>query len=197
MEHHSSPQQIAKLILWSLLFALLLVVLPIGFLVRLLMVRRFSLRTLLVFPVVAVLFLTACLIKVPIEREFDGTVARLSMGLLFSPVVVAVGLTLVWLTRGQWRRILLWSVIALIVSGICAAVMLWVAAQENPQLLPEVHYDFAGWYLIGLLGAFLTTWLLIIVLPSKHLGIWALKRFRQGRRAPPAKMAEPDPTIAL
>ena len=197
VERHSSPQETAKLILWSLVFALLLVVLPIGFVVRLLIVRRFGLRTLLVFPVVAVLFLTACLIKVPIEREFDGTIARLLMGLLFSPVVVAIGLTLVWLTRGQWHRILLWLVTALIVSCICAAVMLWVAARENPQLLPEVHYDFAGWYLIGLLGAFLTTWLLMIVLPTKHLGIWALNRFRRGDRTPPTQMPPPDPTIAV
>lgn len=196
VEHRAPVKEIATLILWSVVFAILLVVLPVGCLVRLVMLRRFGLRTLMTVPIVAGVFLTASLIKTPIERDFDGLVARLSMGFMFSPVVIAIGSIGVWSARGRWRRVLLWLGTTLVVSSICASVLLWTSAQQGPQL-PEVRFDLTGWYLIGFIGAYLTSWLLVIVLLTKHTALWALNRWRRGRRhTQTTETPQPDPTMA-
>ena len=197
VEHRSPIKELVTFVLWSLVFALLLVVIPTACLVRLVMLRRFGLRMLLTMPVVAGLFVTAWLVKTPIEGEFDRLVPRLWVGFAFSPVVVAVGLTFIWSVKRQWRRILFWFGTTVVVSGICASVFLGVAAQRNPQP-PEVHYDLTGWYRIGLIGAYLTSWLLVVALPSKQLVIRALNRFRRGHRAAqPTEPPQLDPTLGI
>jgi serine/threonine protein kinase/outer membrane protein assembly factor BamB len=163
------------LVFWSLVFALLLVVLPIGFLVSLMLSKRFSLQTVLTLPIVVSLFLTACLIQAPTERDFDDVTLRLLAGVLFSPVIVASGLTIAWCVNGQWRRILLWFGLTWLSSGLFAAVVLWIADRQNPQI-PEVYYDVSGWYLIGLIGVYLASWGLLMDAAFRSLVQWRVQR---------------------
>lgn len=168
----------AIVVLWSLLFAAFLVVLPGAYVARLVMFRRFSLRMLLALPLVAGMFLTAWLVKSSSLRDYPGLLPRLSFGLAFAPVVISLGLIAWWLSKGYWRRVLVWLGMTVVVSGICAAVMLAVAADRSP-LLAEESYGLGGWYLIWFNGAFLTAWMMVIVLPIKSLAVLAWSRLRR------------------
>jgi hypothetical protein len=52
---------------WAMFFSVLLVVIPAAYLIRIAWLRRFGLKTLLVLPVVAALFLTGALTTGPAE----------------------------------------------------------------------------------------------------------------------------------
>jgi hypothetical protein len=185
----------AIVVLWSLLFATFLVVLPGWYVARLVIVRRFSLRMLLTLPLVAGLFLTVWLIKSSTLRDYPGLLPRLSFGLAFAPVVISLGLLVWWLSKGHWRRALVWVAMSIVMSGICAAVFLAVAADRSP-LLPEESFRSDGWYLIWFNGAYITSWMMVIVLPIKYLAVWAWNRLRRKPTGAPVASAAADPTVA-
>lgn len=194
-EFRAPIQDAVMVVLWSLLFAAFLVVLPGAYVARLLIVRRFSLRMLLALPLVAGLFLTTWLLKSSSLRDYPGLLPRLSFGFAFAPVVISLCLLAWWLLKGHWRRTLLWLGMTIVVSGICAAVLFAVAADRSP-LMVEESYRFDGWYLIWFNGAYLTAWIMVIVLPIKFLAIsaWKWLRRKPAHASPPAE--RPPPTVA-
>ena len=176
-------------ILWAIGFAGLLVVAPGAFLARLAIARRFGLRMLMILPVVAGLFLMACLVNVS-HREFAGLWNRFSLGFGFSSVVIAIGMCVRWLIQGQWNRLGFWLGMTVIVSSILAAFALW----NQAPMLPEEHYSLTDGYMIWFFGAFVTTWMLVIMLPIAYVLRW----FWRGRRlkSVPLELRNSDSTIA-
>ena len=177
---------------WSLFYGLLLVVTPGFYIFRLAWLRRFSLRMLLLLPVVAALFLTAALMRAPMwDSDFSGFLPRLMIGAFFAPPVVGLGLLAWWGAKGQWRRVAWWLGVSVIISFLSAAILLWQASRFSP-LMPEESYDWSGWYLIWFLGAFFTSQIMVSVLPIKCLALLAWKRWRGERR-----VALPQPETIL
>jgi hypothetical protein len=60
--------------------------------------------------------------------------------------------------------------VSLVVSGI---MMTTVLATDYP-LLPEQSYDWSHWYLIWLPAAFVTSWLMVVVVPLQSIApaVW-------------------------
>jgi hypothetical protein len=165
---------------WGLLFSALLIVLPTAYLTCLVVKRRFSLRMLLLLPVVASAFLIGALIRGPQDNDFADLPARLAMSILLAPVLVFVGLMIWWLVTRQWKRCTLWLGATLIASSVAAAIALGTAGQYAP-LQPEERYDWAGWYMIWFPGAYVTGWLVLITWPTRYLGLAVWKRLRAKR----------------
>jgi hypothetical protein len=156
---------------WSLAFSAFLVVLPLGYVGFLVWKRRFTLATLLWLPVVAGLFLMFALMKPPIpDSDFVSLLARLSISLFLAPAVLGIALVAWWSIRGRWRPIVAWSLVSVLVSGI---MMTTILATDYP-LLPEQTYDWSYWYVIWFPGAFLTSWLMLVIVPLMHIipGVW-------------------------
>jgi predicted Ser/Thr protein kinase len=195
VEQHISWRQGATFTAWGLFFSTFLIVIPAGYLLRLVWLRRFGLRVLLMLPIIAGLVLTAALVKAPQDNDFDTIVGRLLVGLAFAPAVVGVGLLAWWSIRGQWRRAALWIAITMVISLVCAAVNIWQSQRYHP-LLPEESYDWTGWYLIWFAGAYLTAWLAIVVLPMKYAIGLAWKWWQSRKGAAPASVAS-APTVAV
>lgn len=164
--HSISWDRECVFIAWSLMYSTFLVVLPLGYLGFLVWNRRFTLATLLWLPVVAGLFLTFALMKPPFpDSDFGSLLARLSIGLFLAPAVVGIALVAWWSIRGRWRPIVAWLLVSLVVSAV---MMTTVLAVDYP-LLPEQSYDWTHWYLIWFPGAFVTSWLMIVVVPLQYI----------------------------
>ncbi|MEX2026689.1 MAG: VCBS repeat-containing protein, partial [Pirellulaceae bacterium] len=195
VEEHISWRQGATFIVWGLFFSTFLVVIPAGYLARLVWLRRFGLRTLLVLPIIAGLFLTAALLKAPLDNDFATLVGRLSIGAVLAPAVVGLVLLCWWSVSGQMPRAALWLAMTVVLSFICAAVALRQSQQYRP-LLPEESYDWMGWYLIWFSGAYITAWMVIVVLPVKY-AILTLWKWWKSRSATVAGSIASAATIAV
>jgi outer membrane protein assembly factor BamB len=174
VDRQDKASNMALTIGWSLLLSALMIVLPVSYLGSLAWMRRFTLQTLLWMPVVAGLCLSAGLLKSPVQgNDFARLSSKLLIGLTLAPVVVSCSLLVLWSIRGNWRRIVLWLAISVLISAILALVFLQIAKRENP-LLPEESYDWSYWYLIWFVGGLLTSWLMCVVLPLQMVtrAIW-------------------------
>jgi outer membrane protein assembly factor BamB/predicted Ser/Thr protein kinase len=178
---------IVRFIGWAMFFSLTLVVIPGVYLVRLVIVRRFGLQTLLALPVIAGIVLTAALVDAPADNDFKNLGARLAIGLLFSPPVVGIGLLVWWLATGRWRRTLVWLAIALLVSALSATSIVLISLRQSP-LLPEESLDWTGWYHILAIGGYITSWIAMFVLPLEFAvrSGWRWLAARQRRFLPTA-----------
>ncbi|HZL89320.1 MAG TPA: protein kinase [Pirellulaceae bacterium] len=180
---------------WAMFFSVLLVVIPAAYVIRLVWLRRFGLRTLLVLPVVAALFLTGALTSGPPDNDFSTLLRKLSVGVGFAPVVLAFVFLPWWAVKGQFRRIALWLCVSLVIGAIWAALALRHESLWRP-LGPEEGYDWSGWYMTWFPGAFATAWIALIVIPLKLLAITAWKKW-SGRRLAARNTQASAPTIAI
>jgi predicted Ser/Thr protein kinase len=192
VEEHISWRQGAAFVAWGLIFSTLLVVVPAGYLARLVWLRRFGLRTLLVLPVIAGVFLTAALLRAQ-ENDFATLWGRLLIGLVFAPAVVSLGLLAWWSVKGQWRRVVWWLGVSVVFSGLIAGAFLWGASRTNPPLAEE-SYDWKGWYLIWFAGGYATSYVMIVVLTFKWL---ALAAWRRWRRRSTAANSQPETMVVV
>jgi outer membrane protein assembly factor BamB len=186
--------RVAGFIGWGTFFSLTLVVIPVGYTLRLIIQRRFSLQALLVLPVVAGIFLTAALIQGPAESHLQGLVPRLISATGFAPPVVGLGLLVWWLARGRWKRASIWLGLVLVMSAIAAASIISTTLRHAP-LLPEESLDWTGWYFILAVGAYMTSWLAMIVLPIEFLirAVWRRLVARRTGAMPAFAAAEAGP----
>lgn len=179
VDRHTRMSKVALYVGWSLLLSSLLVVLPVGYVGSLVWKRRFTLQNLLWLPVVAGLFLSAALVKPPIQdNDFARLSSKLMIGLALSPVVISCCLLVWWSVRGKWRRTAVWLAVSVLVSVIAAMLVLYMVNREN-TLLPEESYDWSYWYLIWFIGGFLTSWLMIVVLPLQLVTLTIWRRWKK------------------
>ncbi len=165
---------------WSGLFALTLVILPVGLVGWMIARRRFGLKTMLWLPVVTAVVLMAAMIEPTSDYEFGTFANRLTVAFLATPPLLAVGLLVRWLAVGQWRRAVVWLVTALVVSLLIATAGLVSQARMMP-MLPEERYDWSAWYEVLLPGGYLTSWLMILSIVVGTAARWIWKKVRPRR----------------
>lgn len=152
----------------GMLFAATLVVAPGWYVGRILLKRQFSLKMLLLLPVVVGLVLATAMMTLPNMVEFRNLSQRWGMGIAFSPVVVGLlflgSLFLNW----EKKRMLRWGVVAIVWSLVVMAMGvlsddLWL------PLMPEETYDWSGWYWAVGIGFYLTCVTILLVVPVAFL----------------------------
>jgi hypothetical protein len=156
---------------------------PAVYTLRSILKRRFSLQTLLVLPVIVSVFLTAAMIRAPAEADFRNLTARLILAMSFAPPVVGIGLLTWWSAKGNWKRVTAWLGMIMLVSALAGGLTIFFTLRNSP-LLPEESLDWTGWYHIVLVGAYLTSWIAMLVLTLEFLvkGIWKHVAARRSRR---------------
>jgi hypothetical protein len=132
----------------------------------------------------------------PADNDFGTLRGKLLVAAGFAPAVIALALIGWWGLKGQWRRVLFWLAISVVMGAVCGAVAIGDHLRYSP-LNSEETYDWTGWYLIWFPGAFMTAWLMVILLPLKLAAVGAWKWWR-ARRGPALAAALPrEPTLAV
>jgi hypothetical protein len=174
--------EVASFIAWAMFFSFTLIVLPVAYLARLVYLRRFSLQSLLLLPLVFGIFMVSALLTAPFENDFRVFSSRLTIAFIFTPPTVGIGMFVSWLVRRQWRRAMLWTGIIAVVSVVLGAIAIAVNFRSAP-LLPEESIDWTGWYVIFFAGAYATSWVLIVIFPLAFVVRAVRKIYGKPRRA--------------
>lgn len=153
-----------KILGLGVLFAASLVVAPGWYVGRILLKRQFSLKMLLLLPVVVGLVLATATMTLPNMVEFRNLSQRWGMGIAFSPIVVGLlflgGLFVNW----EKKRVLRWGVVAIFWS-LVVVVMGVLSDNLWLPLMPEEAYDWSGWYWAVGIGFYLTCVTILFVVP--------------------------------
>lgn len=156
-------QQVKHIAGLSLLFCVLLIMIPIGTTVWQIRRRRIDSVTTVAF-VIAVLSLTIGTFGGTTQHEVNSVSQRFLAGLAVLPFLWFVGLLVRNIIRLNWRLSLSWLLVALVTSLILAGVVLMhYASQEELALQPFERYSFAAWYMIGLWGTYITGMIMLLV----------------------------------
>jgi serine/threonine protein kinase/outer membrane protein assembly factor BamB len=154
-----------------------LVFLPVMYLNGLVRRRALTLRMLLLAP--ALVGIIIVVLSMPTSTEVWGPQMRwwtkVAAGVLMLPPILLVHSTILWLSRGEWRKPLWWLAGSVAVAVVLAGVMIVADLLRAPVRLP---YAWRGWYWIWFTGAYLTGWLLLPAWGKDALA-WLFRRRRQ------------------
>lgn len=130
---------------WGLFLALSIVVIPGWTLYRLVKQRRFSLRVMLLLPLLAGWVVTLLMLPAPVAefaKEYSISAARLIIAFSYAPVFVFAALLIRHARQGRWRLILMWGV-AIVVIGSVIAIEHEI--QRGLQLSLGETYSVSDW----------------------------------------------------
>jgi outer membrane protein assembly factor BamB/predicted Ser/Thr protein kinase len=183
-----SPQEAANEAvhgLWGLFYSITLVGIPVGFIISLLRRRKWGMRTMLMLPVVAGLFLMGALIQGPdsMHRTLPGKlVESVTIG---GPILLALYTIGRWTWRRQWRPACTWLSVGPLLALIAVAVLLagFFPKHEDP-LEPGERWSWDGWYWVIVYGYFASAWCFAIAMPPWWLGRWIWQMTRGVKSAP-------------
>ncbi|EMI15901.1 membrane protein [Rhodopirellula maiorica SM1] len=158
---------------------MMLFYLPGIYLLRSFQSRQWSLRWLLLSPLVAAMPLIALLIDAPVMNQAD-LVSKMTLGLVTLPAVVASIHLFRWLVTKSWRPLFTWLTVSLVISALLASLAIFVTQHASPHAIEQgEYYASDGWWFIGCYGAYFTAILLtawIVVMAMAHLIQSAMQR---------------------
>ncbi len=161
VEWEYASQGIVSFLLLGCFFALTMVVLPAATMMLALKRRQFGLRTLLVMPLLVSIFFFASLVPVPSEHDFRSVTGRLMIGVSFAVPMFAIYQWLKLILTNRYWQAATWLVVALGCSLIFASIQLTASLSRSP-LLPQESIDWAYWYMVFLIGGYVTTYVMAI-----------------------------------
>ncbi|MDX2460097.1 MAG: hypothetical protein QNM00_08420, partial [Gammaproteobacteria bacterium] len=174
--------EIAQLFAWAAMFSVVVIVLPGGLLWRMVKKRRWSLRTMLLLPVVIAIVITVLRTDLPgTPRDWNTAYVKLVYALIILPAVAIAAELIYSVYSGRWRRLACWITASVLFALLAASLTVIVPSQGSIDLGERYAWD--GWYLIWFPGAYVTG---ILVIAERALGT-AYRSARQmsgGRPAP-------------
>ncbi|WP_372717039.1 protein kinase [Novipirellula sp.] len=179
------PTELAPLpaaIAWAVLYSVMLFYIPGVYLVRSIQLRQWSLRWLLLSPLVATAPLLATLIDAP-GLNNTNLVTKALLGLATLPAVVASVHLIRWLVLKRWWPLASWLMASVIISAVIATLAIIVTQYASPFAIEqEEYYASDKWWFIWFYGAYLTAALLtgwIVVMAMVHLIKSAMQRVQR------------------
>lgn len=149
-------QQVKHIAGLSVLFCVLLIAIPFGTTVWQIRRRRIDSLTVAAF-VIAALSLVIGICLGTTQHELSSVSQRFLAALAVLPLLWFVGLLIRYVFDLNWRFSVLWLLVSVVVSLVLAGVVLMHhASQEELALQPFEEYSFAGWYMIGVWGTYIT-----------------------------------------
>ncbi|MFO0914719.1 MAG: protein kinase [Pirellulales bacterium] len=168
-----------EFVVWTVFFSLSMVLVPVGYVLWLVLSRRFGMSTFLMLPAVVGLFVIGATIEAPMDNDFSSWPRRLAAGAMLAPALLALIPLLGWLAFGHARRTAVWVTLWWVIAAGMALISLWQYQRRSP-LLPEESFDWSSWYQI-LLPAYYGMACLLLVATVLE---WCVRRWRarQGER---------------
>ena len=115
-------------------------------------------------PLIAALFLTGLMVDVP-EPAVVSTIQKFILAIGFLPILLFVSVFAFLLAKQRWLQLGVWIGFAGIITLLLATLTLWADSGSEPWLSGE-HYAMTGWYLIFVMGAYLTGFAMVAALPT-------------------------------
>lgn len=163
-------------LLWSAFYGIVLVGIPVSFVISLVRRRRWGMRTMLMLPVVAGVFLMGVTIDGP-DNDFRSLPHKLVIaGFFATPVMFALYQLGTWVGQRRWIPVVSWLAVG-IIAVIVLGVAFWNAdGNRGGPFEPGESYSLAGWYWILGPAYFAVAWWMTIAIPlgwtGRRLWIW-------------------------
>lgn len=151
-----SPMEVLAFLATGLLQSVLLVWIPVGYLYMTIRKGEWSLRSLLMLPVVVALVL----IVLQLQQVDSGStwIASFGLAFVFAPLSGLLGTLALRCVQLRWREAL--NIVYIIVIGaLCTASIVLVFRGGTEPLDRGEYYDWSGWYWILPQSLFITAYL--------------------------------------
>lgn len=151
-------------ILWGATMAICLIILPVLYLRKLFARTQWSLRSLLVAPMICALIILCLTIRSPdaVAESFayHPYIARFNVALASLPLVLFPATLAFWLRRKKWRKAGFWLLAPFVLGLAIAGLLIGIDAKT---LNPDERYLWTGLHVPFVLGLFLTGWIALIL----------------------------------
>ena len=167
--------------LWAILYGITMLGIPGAYVGSIIYRRRFGLRTLLLLPVVAGVFLMGAMIHGPdgVHRVLLGKFVV--GGLVGGPIIVALSALAFWTWRRNWRTVGGWLAVGPMLALLVITVLLvgYFPKHEGPMATGE-RWSWEGWHWVIVYSYFATAWLMTVLIPTWSLGCFLWRRMQGG-----------------
>ena len=170
-------------VLRGIMLLVVLVVLPGATLLRMIRNRRWTMRTMLLLPVLLVLAITVLTVGSPPESR--GLPEEFGWMVVVTPCVVLATFLFYLAYQRNWRKLARWLAVLMGVSFVFGGLLLIDETSQRPLETGE-YYVWEGWHVLVLIGAQLTGVLTIVTIAVSFL----IGLARQ-RKQPASEGAEP------
>ncbi|MCR4411337.1 MAG: hypothetical protein NUV77_02800, partial [Thermoguttaceae bacterium] len=180
---------------WASFYAVTLLVVPSLWIGWLVWRRRWSLRAMLMFPLVVLLILPGGLVEgpnPPFPQYSDSLGGRMTSGMFVMPLLFVPAYSAFLAHRRRWRALAVWLAVFAAICGVAAGVAIYVDSSRASEI---TVYSWEGWYWIALPGIYITgcvmlfwTALLLVIGAARGL----VRRFRGRRPWPTPSNATQD-----
>jgi len=166
---------------WMVTLALGLYWMPCGVMWKMLRQGRWSLRTFLLLPVFAGIYLV--LLRVPLSDWVEPRVDprwlfRLQMGLTGLPVIFFVAMLRNFALRRHWRAITFWGIIVIVLMIGWTKLAMWM---DSATLAPGERFQISSWHVPFIAGVYCAAVLAIIVTLVDSLLKWRTSHLAKKR----------------
>jgi hypothetical protein len=171
--HQNMGASIAELVTfsaWALYNSLALIVLPGWVLFRVVRNRRFSLRGLLLSPVLVALFAMALVLK-PKDGDFATLITKFGLAALFLPVVALLATIGICLYRRRFTTLIRWLAVIVVGAFVIASAQ-FLVERNYSALSPDEYYSLGGWYVPLVPATYVTGLLIIATAPIQAMLRW-------------------------
>jgi len=180
--------EVPRFLVWSCFYGITLIAIPVGYVGWLIRWRQWGLKTWLLLPVVAGIFLLGATITGP-DGDFRSLGRKLIVGVfLAGPWMFAATMLAWWSWQKRWGVVLAWISAGPPIAVAMAAFMLFVVApNETAPLQPSELWSWDQWYWIFLPAYATVAGLMLVGVPAW----WLIKftwRWAQGLRRPEAAL---------
>jgi hypothetical protein len=165
--------------LWSAVLCMALMVLPGSLLWRMVVCRRWGVWTMMALPLVVAISIAFLLTPVPLMPHYHQKYQAASAAF---PILLLLWLLVRWTIQARWRRLAVWGVLWIVLTIAAAAVSYRVAVQRVGPLQPGERYQWDGWYVVLLIGVFITALITVVLSPAEAIVRAAWRRLAGKRR---------------
>jgi hypothetical protein len=164
---------------WFAFYGVTLAAVPIVFAGSLIRRRQWSMKTMLMMPVVASLAMMGFLWQGPGAPGHSLGERLAGAFLLAGPVMFSLLLIGRWLWQRRWKVVAAWLVAGILLMAGAMALSLFFEAGRRMPLQPDEYYSWSGWYWIAPPVLLLLAWLLVLGVSGSALVRLARSHWRR------------------
>jgi outer membrane protein assembly factor BamB len=136
-----------RFVAWTAFYGVVLLAVPMLYIRHLIRRKQWGLKTMLLLPVVAGIFLMGVIINGP-DNDFQALPNKLMVATVMAgPPMFALYQLARWIAQGRWALALVWLALGIVAAIVIGAVV-WQADHRGGPFQPGEQFSWEGWYWI-------------------------------------------------